>query len=78
MKKWSITMWITIFIANIMWAFMFISVSYSWGYDQYAIDHDIAYFSAPAYINLLNGIPFLLGAILFIILAIVCYKKGSK
>lgn len=75
MKKWLVGMWVSIIIAIILWTLAFIFISYWWGYNQHAIDYNVAYFSAPAYLNILNGIPFMIGTITFIVLSIICHRK---
>ncbi len=64
-------MWIWILAANFFWAFALITISYSWGYDQCAIDGNIAYF------NIINGIPWLLGTLVFGGLGILFYRKSN-
>ena len=70
-------MWIWILAANLFWAFALITIGYSWGYDQCAIDGNIAYFSRPAYLNFINGIPWLLGTLVFGGLGILFYRKSN-
>lgn len=41
-------------------------VAYDWGYMQSAIDNRAATFSAPAYVAVFSGIPFLIATIMFV------------
>lgn len=50
-------------------------VAYNWGYMQSAIDNHTAAFSAPAYLAVILGIPFLTAAIVLAIIAIVILRK---
>lgn len=77
MNKWKIFMWLSIFIANISWAGMFIAVSYNWGYQQCLTDRKADYFRAPLYLILLNGVPFLFVAAIFGGLAVYFYRKSK-
>lgn len=68
-----------------LWAFTSLSiislciyigvVAYNWGYMQSAIDNHTAYFSAPSYLAIFTGIPFIIAAIVFAIIAIVVRKR---
>lgn len=53
-------------------------VAYNWGYMQSAIDNHTAAFSAPAYLAVILGIPFLAAAIVFALIAIVIIRKIKK
>ncbi len=51
------------------------NTAYNWGYMQSAIDNHVAYFSAPAYVAIFPGVPFLIVAVIFLIIAIVISKR---
>lgn len=51
------------------------TVAYNWGYMQSAIDNHIAYFSAPAYVAIFSGIPFIIATVIFSVIAIVISKR---
>ena len=50
-------------------------VAYNWGYMQCDIDNLITATSAPAYITVFTGIPFIIVTLVSIIIAIVISKK---
>ncbi len=50
--------------------------AYQYGYMQSAIDRNVAAFSAPAYVALFSGAPYLLGAVLAGVIAAVLFKKS--
>lgn len=54
---------------------MAIHIAYQWGYMQSAIDAKVAYFSAPAYVSVFTGIPYLIAAVIASILAIYFRRK---
>ena len=51
-------------------------IFYQYGYMQSAIDHNVAAFSAPAYVAVFSGAPYLVGAILTGVMAAVLLKKS--
>ena len=50
-------------------------VAYNWGYMQCDIDNLITATSAPAYVTVFTGIPFIIVTLVSIIIAIVISKK---
>lgn len=78
MKKYKIGMWLFICVTAIALVLIPVSVAYSWGYMQSAIDHNAAYFSAPAYVILFEAIPFLLIPIATALLSFLCYRKSKN
>ena len=51
------------------------TVAYNWGYMQSAIDNHVAVFSAPAYVVIFSGIPFIIATVIFLLIAVVISKR---
>lgn len=77
MNKFKMFIWLFALVTIILLFLMVVVVAYGWGYMQSAIDHHVAYFSAPANFSLINGIPFLIGAIITGSITFVFYQKSK-
>ncbi|WP_317856317.1 hypothetical protein [Chakrabartyella piscis] len=53
-------------------------VAYEWGYLQSIIDHGTPTFSAPAYVSIVSGIPFIIVTLVFAVIAIIVTKRNRR
>lgn len=53
-------------------------VAYNWGWMEYAISHDLAAFSAPAYVSIFSGFPFLIVSIVCLLYVLISKSKERK